>query len=262
MTTSTADAGARGITADLSDHVAVVTGATQGLGATIAARLAQSGATVIVTGEELREADDAAAAIRADGRGVYPAKLDVRSRADHERVLADAIARHGKVDILVNNAAVTVANGFFDIADAEWDRVQAVNLRGAFLGMQVFGAHMRELGWGRIVNHASIAGQQGGAVAGAHYAAAKAGMIVLTKILAAQVAGAGVTVNAIAPAAIDGPAMAAMPPEKVAAVQSNIPVRRFGTAREVAGAVVYLCSEDAGYITGTTIDINGGLHMR
>lgn len=250
------------LTADLSDHVAVVTGATQGLGATIAARLAASGARVIVTGEDRHAAADAADTIDPTGRTVSSAKLDVRLRADHESVLAAAIERYGKVDILVNNAAVTVSNGFFDIPDDEWDLVQSVNLRGAFLGMQVFGAHMRDLGWGRIVNHASIAGQQGGAVAGAHYAAAKAGMIVLTKILAAQVAGAGVTVNAIAPAAIEGPAMASMPPERIAAVQSNIPVGRFGTAMEVAGAVVYLCSDDAGYVTGTTIDVNGGLHMR
>lgn len=250
------------IAADLSDHVALVTGATQGLGAAIAARLAAAGARVIVSGEDLGAAEAAARLIQPDGRTVIAAKLDVRIRADHESVLAEAIERFGKVDILVNNAAVTVPRAFFDIVDDEWDRVQDTNLRGSFVALQVFGAHMRGHGWGRIINHASIAGQQGSAVAGAHYSVTKAGMIVLTKLLAAEVARDGITVNAIAPAAIRGRAMDTMEPERIAALQSSIPVGRFGTADEVAGAVLYLCSDDAGFITGTTIDINGGLHMR
>jgi 3-oxoacyl-[acyl-carrier protein] reductase len=250
------------IVANLSDHVAVVTGAAQGLGFAIAARLVASGARVILTGDDLAAVQRAAGGIDPDGQLAFPARLDVSSRSDHESVLSEAVARFGKVDILVNNAALTVPTAFFDITDDEWDRVLAVNLRGAFVGMQVFGPHMAELGWGRIVNHASIAGQQGGAVAGAHYAAAKAGMIVLTKVAAGQLAPSGVTVNAIAPAAIEGPAMDSMPAERVATVRAGIPVGRFGTAADVTSAVLYLCSADAGYVTGTTIDINGGLHMR
>jgi 3-oxoacyl-[acyl-carrier protein] reductase len=241
------------VTADLGGRTALVTGASQGLGLAIAGRLAAAGARVIVSSEDAAAAERAAAGIGAVG-----ARLDVRSRADHEAVLAE----HGPVDILVNNAAVTVPTDFFAITDDEWARVLDVNLRGAFVALQVFGSAMAERGWGRIVNHASIAGQQGGAVAGAHYAAAKAGLIVLTKIVAARLAPRGVTVNAIAPAAIEGPAMATMPAGRVAAVRSGIPVGRFGTAEEVAGAVLYLCSADAGYVTGTTVDVNGGLHMR
>lgn len=247
---------------DLSGKVALVTGGSRGLGRQMALAFAERGADIAVVSRKLDQCQAVAAEIEALGRRALPYSCHV-GRWDELATMVDAVYGHfGKVDILVNNAAVTVSNGFFDIGESEWDHVQSVNLRGAFLAMQVFGAHMRELGWGRIINHASIAGQQGGAVAGAHYAAAKAGMIVLTKILAAQVAGAGVTVNAIAPAAIEGPAMATMSPDRLAAVKSNIPVGRFGTAAEVAGAVVYLCSDDAGYVTGTTLDINGGLHMR
>ena len=121
---------------------------------------------------------------------------------------------------------------------------------------------MRERGWGRIVNLASLAGQQGGAVAGAHYAASKAGIIVLTKIVAAELAPHGVTCNAIAPAAVRSPVMDGMPADRLEAVRSRIPVGRFGEPEEVAALAAFLVSHEAGYITGATYDVNGGLFMR
>jgi 3-oxoacyl-[acyl-carrier protein] reductase len=138
----------------------------------------------------------------------------------------------------------------------------AVNLRGVFLGCRLAGRHMRARGHGRIINLSSLAGQQGGAIAGAHYAASKAGILALTKLFAQDLAPFGVTVNAIAPAAIDGPAVAAVPAERVRALVQTIPVGRLGRAEEVAAAALYLASDAAGYVTGATLDLNGGRFMR
>jgi 3-oxoacyl-[acyl-carrier protein] reductase len=148
-----------------------------------------------------------------------------------------------------------------ELDDAEWDDVMATNLRSVFVGCQLIAPIMRSQRYGRIINHASIAGQQGGTVTGPHYAAAKAGIIVLTKIVARELAADGVTVNAIAPAAIAGPAMDELPVD-ASALPQMIPVGRVGSPSEVAAAVSFLASSEASYITGATLDINGGLFMR
>ena len=168
----------------------------------------------------------------------------------------------GDVDVMVNNAARTVSRPFWEIEKEEWDDVLAVNLRGVFFGCQLAGEHMRHRGRGRIINLSSLAGQQGGAVAGAHYAASKAGIIVLTKIVAQELAPHGVTVNAIAPAAVRTPVMDEMPADRLEGVRQRIPVGRFGEAEEVGAVAAFLASDEAAYITGATLDINGGLLMR
>jgi 3-oxoacyl-[acyl-carrier protein] reductase len=185
-------------------------------------------------------------------------ECDVRSKDSLRRVLDDA----GDVEVMVNNAARTVSRPFWEIPQDEWDDVLAVNLRGVFFGCQLAGERMRERGRGRIINLASLAGQQGGTVAGAHYAASKAGIIVLTKIVAQELAPYGVTVNAIAPAAVRTPVMDDMPADRLEAVRRRIPVGRFGEAEEVGALAAFLASDDAAYITGATIDANGGLFMR
>ena len=206
---------------------------------------------------------DRAAEIAAElGGGAWSSALDVSSRESFAALVEAALDRWEHIDILVNNAGITSSTPFFEIGDSEWDDVLATNLRSVFMGCQLVAPLMRTRQFGRIVNHASLAGQQGGVVAGAHYAASKAGIIVMTKILARELAGDGVTVNAIAPAAIEAPIMAEMPPEAIERARSTIPVGRFGTPEEVAALVAYLCSDDAGYITGATFDINGGLSMR
>jgi 3-oxoacyl-[acyl-carrier protein] reductase len=238
----------------LEGRVAVVTGAAQGLGEAIARSLHARGAQVVIADVNV----EGAGRVAADLEGARPVECDVRDRRQIERALDVA----GTVDVLVNNAARTVSRPLWEIEQDEWDDVLAVNLRGVFLGCQLAGPRMRERGWGRIVNLSSIAGQAGGAVAGAHYAASKAGIIVLTKIVAAELAPHGVTCNAVAPAAVRTPVMDSMPRDRLEAVRARIPVERFGEPHEVGELVAFLCSEEAGYITGATLDVNGGLLMR
>lgn len=246
----------------LDGRAAIVTGAARGLGEAIAVELAARGARVLLADLDGDAAEGAAAAIRDSGGEAESVALDVADWAAVHQAVADFTARAGRLDILVNNAARSVARSFWEIDPDEWDEVMAVNLRGVVAGCRAAGAIMREAGWGRIVNLASLAGQQGGINGGAHYAASKAGIIVLTKVLAAELAPYGVTVNAVAPAAVEGPIMDAMPAERQEAIAAQIPVGRAGRPEEVAATVAFLASERAAFITGTTIDVNGGLFMR
>ena len=248
---------------ELSGRVALVTGAAQGIGAAVAETLFRRGAHVAVADVRVDAATQTAAEIdpSTNPRAVA-VEVDVRSRESVARAFETAESALGPVDILVNNAAVTAQGSVWEISPEDWDDVLAVNLRGTLLCSQIAGPAMARRGFGRIVNLASLAGQQGGTVAGAHYAASKAGILVLTKILAKELAGQGVTVNAVVPAAIRGPVMDTMPAERLAALERTIPVGRFGEAGEVAALVAFLCSSEAGYITGAALDINGGLGMR
>jgi 3-oxoacyl-[acyl-carrier protein] reductase len=246
----------------LTDRVALVTGAGQGIGAAIAETLHRGGAKVAVADVRVDAATETSQAIDSTSRRSLPVEVDVRSRESVARAFETAEAALGPIDILVNNAAITAQGSVWEIEPEEWDDVLAVNLRGTLLCSQIAGPAMERRGFGRIVNLASLAGQQGGTVAGAHYAASKAGILVLTKILAKELAGKGVTVNAVVPAAVRGPVMDTMPAERLAALERTIPVGRFGEAAEVAALVVFLCSAEAGYITGAALDINGGLGMR
>jgi 3-oxoacyl-[acyl-carrier protein] reductase len=248
--------------ADAAPRVALVTGAARGLGRAIAAELLAGGHEVVLADIDGDAAARTAAELDPDGRRTAAVAADVAQRADVERAFQAAVERTGRVHVLVNNAARTVSRPFFEIEQEEWDDVLAVNLRSVLFGCQIAGAHMREAGGGRIVNMASLAGQRGGLVAGAHYAASKAGILVLTKIVAAELAPHGVTVNAVAPAAIDGPIMASLPPERIAALAASIPVGRVGRPEEVAAIVAHLVGDDAGFITGACFDVNGGVSMR
>jgi 3-oxoacyl-[acyl-carrier protein] reductase len=246
----------------VTGRVALVTGGGRGIGEAIARALHAEGATVVVADVDGKLASATAASIDSTGKRAWPAEVDVRSRQALESAFANTVERCGRVDIVVNNAAKTISRSLWEIDADEWDDVLAVNLRGVLFGCQIAGPHMEANGWGRIVNLASIAGQQGGLVAGAHYAASKAGIIVLTKIAAKALASSGVTVNAIAPAAISGPVMDELPEEMRRGLPAAIPVGRVGRPEEVAAAVVFLASDDAGFITGATLDVNGGLFMR
>ncbi len=234
-------------------RTAVVTGAARGLGEAIARRLAADGDRVL-----LADIDEAGAARVAGEIGGEAVEHDVRSLESWERLLAAA----GEVDVLVNNAARTEIRPFWEIDVDEWDDVLATNLRGTYLGIRVVGAQMRDRGAGRIVNLTSVAGQNSRAVTGVHYASSKAAIVALTRHAATELAGSGVTVNAVAPAAIDGPMVATVAPERLEAMLKTIPVGRLGRPEEVAAAVAYLASDAAGFVTGATLDVNGGMLMR
>jgi 3-oxoacyl-[acyl-carrier protein] reductase len=234
-------------------RTAIVTGAARGLGEAIARRLAADGDRVVLADIDVEGASRVAAEV-----GGEAVEHDVRSLESWER-LRDAA---GDVHVLVNNAARTEIRSFWEIDPDEWDDVLATNLRGTYLGVRVLGAGMRERGAGRIVNLASIAGQNSRAVTGVHYATSKAAIVALTRHAASELAGTGVTVNAIAPAAIDGPMVASVAPERIQAMLQTIPVGRLGRPEEVAAAVAYLVSDEAAFVTGATLDVNGGMLMR
>ena len=239
---------------------AFITGAAQGLGAAIARALHGAGHRVVLA--DLNP--DKAALIAASlGPNALALPLDVRTKPSFAAAIHATESHFGPIDILVNNAARTQARDFFSMAPDEWDDVLNTNLRSVVFGCQLTAQGMMDRGWGRILNLASIAGQRGGPqVQGAHYAASKAGIIGLTRYLAQQFAPFGVTVNTIAPGTILTEQTALAPPDKVALVVGQIPLKRIGQAHEVGDLAAFLASDSAAFITGTTQDINGGVLMR
>ena len=231
---------------------AIVTGAARGIGEEIARRLHADGFDVA-----LSDVDVAGVERIAGELGERAFEHDVRELRSWEQL----VAQLDDVQVLVNNAARTEFRSFFEIELDEWDDVLATNLRGVYLGCRVVGARMREGGAGRIVNLASDAAFSASGGSGAHYAASKAGVVAVTRRAATALAPHGVTVNAVAPAAIDGP-LARVLGARLAEKLADVPVGRLGRAEEVAALVSFLVSEDAGYITGATFDVNGGVLMR
>lgn len=245
----------------LAGQGAFVTGAAQGLGAAIARGLAEAGARVVLADVD-GAVEATAAALRNGGHDCIAMQLDVRDEAAFRRCFDAAVQHFGGVDVMVNNAARTPYASIWDITAEEWDEVLAVNLRGSFFGCRIAGRHMRERGAGRIINLASIAGQQASAATGVHYAASKAGIVALTRSFAQELAPHGVTVNALAPAAVRSPVLDAMSQMQQRTLAAGIPLGRFGQPEEVAAAVVYLASPAAAFMTGATLDLNGGRLMR
>jgi 3-oxoacyl-[acyl-carrier protein] reductase len=233
---------------------AIVTGAARGIGEAIARRLHADGYRVVLA--DIADASHVAAEL---GEGAEGFEHDVRELDSWERLLAEL---DGDVYALVNNAARTEFRSFWEIDVEEWDDVLATNLRGTYLGCRVVGALMRDRRAGRIVNLASDAAFAASGRSGAHYAASKAGVVSVTRRAATELAPYGVTVNAIAPAAIDGPLAREVLRDRLEEKLADIPLGRLGRSEEVAALVSFLCSEDAGYITGATLDVNGGVLMR
>lgn len=244
-------------------RVAVVTGAGSGVGEAIARVLHGGGYRIMVADIDAAAAQGVADTLDATGETAMAQRLDVREKPQFEAALAAATARWGTVHALVNNAAVTVARPVMEISPEEFDAVIAVNLRGTFLGCQVFGSYFKTCGHGRIINMASLAGQNGGTATGAHYAASKGGIITLTKVFARDLGPSGVTVNAIAPGPIDSPMVhRTLSPERLQAVKATIPVGEIGDAGFIGKLVLQLASPEAAFATGATWDVNGGIYLR
>ncbi|SEO03570.1 SDR family NAD(P)-dependent oxidoreductase [Pseudomonas sp. NFACC39-1] len=244
-------------------HIALVTGAGQGLGQHFCASLLRAGYAVVITDIELQAAKACALQLDAGGKSTLALQLDVGNKADFERVLVQVLEHFGGLHVVVNNAAVTKTTPLMQISPEEFDAVVCLNLRSVFLSCQVLGAHLAEAGYGRIINMASLAGQNGGTATGAHYAASKGAIVTLTKIFAKEFAAQGVTVNAIAPGPIDSAAVrSAVPAERLPGLLANIPVQRLGDADFLGDLIVQLARPEAYFTTGATWDVNGGLFMR
>ena len=243
---------------DLSGKIALVTGASRGIGAAIADTLAQAGATVIGTATS----DSGAAAIgerlaqwNGQGRALNAAEAD-----GIENLIADIEKEFGKLDILVNNAGITRDNLLMRMKEEEWDEIMQVNLKSVFRASKVVSRGMMKQRSGRIINITSVVGAMGNA-GQANYAAAKAGLMGFAKSMAREVGSRGITVNCIAPGFIDTDMTRALPEEVRKTFEAQTALGRFGDAQDIADAVLFLASDQAKYITGQTLHVNGGMLM-
>jgi 3-oxoacyl-[acyl-carrier protein] reductase len=242
---------------DLTGKTALVTGASGGIGGAIARALHAAGATVGLSGTREAPLQDLAKAL-GDRAHVLPCNLSDRAAVDG--LVARAGETMGGVDILVNNAGITRDNLFMRMSDEDWDSVLEVNLTSTMRLCKSAIRPMMKARWGRIVNISSVVGATGNA-GQANYAAAKAGMVGLSKSIAQEVATRGITVNCVAPGFIATAMTDKLNDDQKAAINGQIPAARMGTPEEIAAAVLYLASEEAGYVTGTTLHVNGGMAM-
>lgn len=250
---------------DKATRVALVTGAARGIGLSIAERLAHDGTHVILT-DVLPEVHDATARLRAAGLSAEGEIGNVADESWTKAVVDGVHARYGRLDILVNNAGISPKRDGqkYTVSDtplSQWNDVLAVNLTGAFLLCRAVVPGMTERGWGRIVMISSQSARTRADIAGSAYAAAKAGMISLARVLASEVGKSGVTVNSVAPGRIESPMQAVAGETATRDYVARIPVGRIGKAADIAATVAFLASDDASFITGATIDVTGGFFM-
>ena len=243
---------------DLTGKGAIVTGASGGIGGDIAKALHAQGADVVITGTRQGALDELAAEIGGDR--IHPMTCNLSKREEAAELIGRAEEKISQTDILVNNAGITRDNLFMRMKDEEWDDVIAVNLTSPFVIMRAALRGMMRRRYGRIINMSSISGVIGNPGQG-NYAASKAGLIGMSKSLAREVAPRGVTVNCIAPGFIDTPMTQALNEKQVAEISKVIPSQTFGQPMDIAAAVVYLASEESGYMTGQTLHVNGGMAM-
>lgn len=244
---------------DLTGHVALVTGASRGIGRAIAGRLAEQGATVIAAARG-DHAGATAAELTSMGRRVEAVSLDVTDQAAVGRLLSEIVARHGRLDIVVSNAGITRDQLLMRMKRDDWDAVVATNLTATFSLAQAAMRPMLKERRGRIIAISSVVGQTGSA-GQTNYAASKAGLIGFAKALAREVASRGITVNVVAPGLIDTDMTRAITEKAAVDWAAQIPLGRLGVADDVAAAVCFLASDEASYITGHVLAVNGGMYM-
>jgi 3-oxoacyl-[acyl-carrier protein] reductase len=244
----------------MQGKIAFVTGASRGIGKACAVALSGAGAKIVLAARGLEKLEETAAEIRSSGGEAYPYTIDLASAESIKAAFSKAVNEFGRIDILVNNAAITKDNLALRMKVDDWDSVLQTNLTGAFLCIQqVLPPMMRER-WGRIINLSSIVGATGNA-GQANYAASKAGLLGLTKTLAQEMASRNITVNAVAPGFIDTDMTAPLSEDLKKSMLAMIPLKRFGKPEDVAFAVRFLASDEAAYITGQVINVNGGMYM-
>ena len=244
----------------LDGKVALVTGASQGIGEAIAKQLAAQGATVVCAARTLRKLQDVADAITAAGGKADIQEVDLSDGASVRTAVAATVERHGAIHILVNNAGITRDKLLIQMKEEDWDAVIDTNLKGAWTAIQAVTKPMMKQRWGRIINIASVVGQMGNP-GQANYVAAKAGLIGLTKSVARELASRNITANAVTPGYIETAMTAGLSGDVKAEFTKQIPLGRLGSASDIASAVVFLASDEAGYITGQALSVNGGMLM-
>jgi 3-oxoacyl-[acyl-carrier protein] reductase len=243
---------------NLTDKVAIVTGAGRGIGRAIALKLAGAGAKVVVSDILEKEAEAVAGEIKAKGGQGLAIVADVSSSADVTRMVEETVKAYSRIDILVNNAGIARDQLLVRMSEEDWDKVLDVDLKSVFLCTKAVLRYMLKNRWGRIISLSSIAGLMGNP-GQANYSSAKAGVIGFTRTVASEVGSHGITVNAIAPGFIETEMTKKIKEEQQREIKKNIPLDRFGTPQDVAEAVAFLASEEAGYITGQVLSVNGGI---
>ncbi len=247
------------MTSQLAKRVAVVTGGSRGIGAAVVERLAREGALVVCVHARTGSADALLQRLSDASLHVVGYCADVSQATDVGRLSAFVEERWGRCDVLVNNAGITSDGVFLRMGDESWDRVLGVNLRGAFLCARAFSRGMAKARWGRIVSVGSVVGLFGSA-GQANYAASKGGLVGLSRSLALELAGRGVTVNVVAPGFIETDMTSGLPERRAEAIRAEIPLRRLGGAHDVAEVVSFLVGSAGGYVTGAAIRVDGGLY--
>ena len=243
---------------DLTERVAIVTGAGRGIGRAIALKLAGMGAAVVVSDILEKEAGEVAKEIKAGGGQSLVCLADVSQAADVTRLVEETLVAFSRIDILVNNAGIARDQLLLRMSEEDWDKVIDVDLKSVFLCTKAVLRHMLKARWGRVISLSSIAGLVGNP-GQANYSSAKAGIIGFTRTAAREVGSHGITINAVAPGFIETDMTSQMKEELRQEIKKHIPLDRFGTPQDVAEAVAFLASEEAGYITGQVLSINGGM---